>query len=52
MPGRCEGSGSCPGTRANEAPGPSLATPPIFDVATLDPPGVNQGLARFGISDF
>jgi DOPA 4,5-dioxygenase len=29
-----------------------LGDPVDLDVATLDPPGVNQGLARFGISDF
>ena len=29
-----------------------IGEPVAFDVTTLDPPGVNQGLARFGISDF
>ena len=29
-----------------------IGEPVELDVATLDPPGVNQGLARFGISDF
>jgi DOPA 4,5-dioxygenase len=29
-----------------------LGAPVDLDVAALDPPGVNQGLARFGISDF
>ena len=28
-----------------------LGEPVDLDVATLDPPGVNQGIARFGISD-
>jgi DOPA 4,5-dioxygenase len=29
-----------------------IGEPVELDVTTLDPPGVNQGLARFGISDF
>lgn len=29
-----------------------IGDPVELDVARLDPPGVNQGLARFGISDF
>ena len=29
-----------------------IGEPVALDVTTLDPPGVNQGLARFGISDF
>jgi len=29
-----------------------IGEPVALDAATLDPPGVNQGLARFGISDF
>lgn len=29
-----------------------LGDPVELDVGTLDPPGVNQGLARFGLSDF
>jgi DOPA 4,5-dioxygenase len=29
-----------------------IGKPVDLDVTTLDPPGVNQGLARFGISDF
>ena len=29
-----------------------IGEPVELDVATLDPPGVNQGLSRFGISDF
>ena len=29
-----------------------IGAPVELDVTTLDPPGVNQGLARFGISDF
>lgn len=29
-----------------------LGEPVDLDVTTLDPPGVNQGLGRFGISDF
>jgi aromatic ring-cleaving dioxygenase len=29
-----------------------LGEPVALDVTALDPPGVNQGLARFGISDF
>ena len=29
-----------------------IGEPVALDVATLDPPGVNKGLARFGISDF
>jgi DOPA 4,5-dioxygenase len=29
-----------------------IGEPVELDVTTLDPPGVNQGIARFGISDF
>lgn len=29
-----------------------LGEPVELDVTTLDPPGVNQGIPRFGISDF
>lgn len=29
-----------------------LGEPVDLDTAVLDPPGINQGLARFGISDF
>ena len=29
-----------------------IGAPVDLDVTTLDPPGENQGLARFGISDF
>lgn len=29
-----------------------LGEPVDLDVTTLDPPGINQGLARFGLSDF
>ena len=29
-----------------------IGEPVALDVTTLDPPGVNQGLARFGIRDF
>ena len=29
-----------------------IGEPVELDVTTLDPPGVNQGLGRFGISDF
>ena len=27
-------------------------TPVTLDLTALDPPGVNQGIARFGVSDF
>jgi aromatic ring-cleaving dioxygenase len=29
-----------------------LGAPVELDVTTLDPPGVNQGIPRFGLSDF
>jgi len=29
-----------------------LGEPVMLDTGALDPPGINQGLARFGISDF
>lgn len=29
-----------------------IGTPVELDVTVLDPPGVNQGIPRFGISDF
>ncbi|WP_432768075.1 DOPA 4,5-dioxygenase family protein [Sphingopyxis sp.] len=29
-----------------------IGEPVILDVTVLDPPGVNQGIPRFGISDF
>ncbi|WP_374525249.1 DOPA 4,5-dioxygenase family protein [Sphingopyxis sp.] len=29
-----------------------IGTPVELDVTVLDPPGVNQGLPRFGLSDF
>ena len=29
-----------------------IGSPVVLDLTTLDPPGVNQGIARFGVSDF
>ena len=29
-----------------------IGTPVTLDLTVLDPPGVNQGIARFGLSDF
>ena len=29
-----------------------IGVPVVLDLATLDPPGANQGIARFGVSDF
>lgn len=29
-----------------------IGEPVELDLTTLDPPGVNQGIARFGVSDF
>lgn len=29
-----------------------IGAPVTLDLTTLDPPGVNQGMARFGVSDF
>lgn len=29
-----------------------IGTPVELDLTTLDPPGLNQGVARFGVSDF
>ncbi|MFM5894174.1 MAG: DOPA 4,5-dioxygenase family protein [Novosphingobium sp.] len=29
-----------------------IGEPVTLDLTTLDPPGVNQGIARFGVSDF
>jgi aromatic ring-cleaving dioxygenase len=29
-----------------------IGEPVILDVTVLDPPGVNQGIPRFGLSDF
>ena len=29
-----------------------IGDPVALDLTTLDPPGVNQGIARFGVSDF
>lgn len=29
-----------------------IGDPVVLDLTTLDPPGVNQGIARFGVSDF
>ena len=29
-----------------------IGAPVVLDLTTLDPPGVNQGIPRFGVSDF
>ena len=29
-----------------------IGEPLVLDISVLDPPGVNQGVARFGVSDF
>ena len=29
-----------------------IGVPVVLDLTTLDPPGANQGIARFGVSDF
>ena len=30
----------------------AIDEPVALDLSTLDPPGINQGIPRFGVSDF